>query len=148
MVINTKTMKKIIGWAIITVIVLWITSFSCNFFNNAGNVVKKEFFPEALLKKYEYFKDLSSAIDKKRADIEMYKAEISDFKTEDKNDKIYLQSRKVELIGIISMHNQLCAEYNSAMSKFNYRFTNAGDLPETNLEPLPREYKPYLTNLK
>ena len=45
------------------------------------------------------------------------------------------------------MHNQLCAEYNSAMSKFNYRFTNIGDLPEGATEPLPREYKPYINKL-
>ena len=104
-----------------------------------------EFKVSTLLKKYEYFKDLSAAIDKKRADIELYQIEISSYTKED--DRFYVEQRKSELIGIIAMHNQLCAEYNSAMSKFNYRFTNIGDLPEGATEPLPREYKPYINKL-
>ncbi len=65
-----------------------------------------------------------------------------------KEDKFYIQQRKSELLGIISIRNQMCAEYNIAMSKFNYAFCNKGNLPQTNLEPLPREYKPYISNLK
>jgi Na+-transporting NADH:ubiquinone oxidoreductase subunit NqrC len=116
--------------------------------NTASEVANKEFNANALLKKYEYFKDVSAAIDKKRADIEMYKSEIATYKVEDKTDKEYVQQRKAELIGIISEHNNLCSEYNSAMSKFNYRFCNKGTLPETNLEPLPREIKPYINSIK
>ena len=111
------------------------------------NTAYKEFKPSALLSKYEYFKNLSAAIDKKRADIEMYQTEISSMKIDDKDDKFYIQQRKSELLGIISIHNSLCSEYNAAMAKFNYRFTNAGDLPATNLMPLPREIKPYINNL-
>ena len=109
------------------------------------DVVDKEFNANALLKKYEYFKDLSSAIDKKRADIEMYKELLKSSKTDDKE---YIQQKESELIGIISIHNSLCSEYNSAMSKFNYRFCNVGGLPQTNLEPLPREIKPYINTIK
>lgn len=121
---------------------------TCATCSDGVNTAYKEFKPSTLLKKYEYFKDLSAAIDKKRADINMYQEEISSIKSDDKDDKFYIQQRKSELIGIISIHNQLCAEYNSAMSKFNYRFTNKGDLPATNLEPLPREIKPYINNLQ
>ena len=113
--------------------------------NDAKDTVYNEFKVSTLLKKYEYFKDLSAAIDKKRADIELYQIEISSYTKED--DRFYVEQRKSELIGIIAMHNQLCAEYNSAMSKFNYRFTNIGDLPEGATEPLPREYKPYINKL-
>jgi hypothetical protein len=118
--------------------------------DDAAKTVNKEFNASALLKKYEDFKNLSAAIDEKRAVIEMYQSEIQEMsqnKSMDKEDKFYYQQRKSELLGIISIHNQLCAQYNSAMSKFNYRFTNRGDLPETNLEPLPREIKPYINNL-
>ena len=118
--------------------------------DDAAQTVNKEFNASALLKKYEDFKNLSAAIDEKRAEIEMYQSEIqemSENKSMDKDDKFYLQQRKSELLGIISIHNGLCADYNSAMSKFNYRFTNRGDLPATNLEPLPREIKPYINNL-
>ena len=113
---------------------------------DAKETAYNEFKVSTLLKKYEYFKDLSAAIDKKRADIEVYQTEISSYNKDD--DKFYIEQRKSELLGIIAMHNQLCAEYNSAMSKFNYRFTNVGDLPEGAIEPLPREYKPYINNLK
>ena len=112
---------------------------------DAKETAYNEFKVSTLLKKYEYFKDLSAAIDKKRADIEVYQAEIQSFT--DKDDRFYVEQRKSELLGIIAMHNQLCAEYNSAMSKFNYRFTNVGDLPEGAVEPLPREYKPYINKL-
>ena len=112
---------------------------------DAKETAYNEFKVSTLLKKYEYFKDLSAAIDKKRADIELYQIEISSYTKED--DRFYVEQRKSELIGIIAMHNQLCAEYNSAMSKFNYRFTNIGDLPEGATEPLPREYKPYINKL-
>ena len=112
---------------------------------DAKETAYNEFKVSALLKKYEYFKDLSAAIDKKRADIEVYQTEISSYNKDD--DKFYIEQRKSELLGIIAMHNQLCAEYNSAMSKFNYRFTNVGDLPEGAVEPLPREYKPYINKL-
>ena len=112
---------------------------------DAKETAYNEFKVSTLLKKYEYFKDLSAAIDKKRADIEVYQAEIQSFT--DKDDRFYVEQRKSELLGIIAMHNQLCSEYNSAMSKFNYRFTNIGDLPEGAVEPLPREYKPYINKL-
>jgi hypothetical protein len=110
--------------------------------NDTVQVIHKEFDPSALLKKYEYFKDLSAAIDKKRADIIMYQEQIKE-----ETDPVERRQLKAELRGIISIENGLCAEYNSAMSKFNYRFTNKGDLPQSNLEPLPREYKPYTTSL-
>ena len=112
---------------------------------DAKETAYNEFKVSTLLKKYEYFKDLSAAIDKKRADIEVYQTEISSYNKDD--DKFYIEQRKSELLGIIAMHNQLCSEYNSAMSKFNYRFTNVGDLPEGAVEPLPREYKPYINKL-
>jgi hypothetical protein len=46
------------------------------------------------------------------------------------------------------MHNELCSEYNSAMSKFNYAFTNVGSLPQGATTVLPKEVKPYINNLK
>ena len=133
-------MKKL--FLALLLITSFVTVTSCS---DAGQTVYNEFKASSLLKKYEYFKDLSAAIDKKRADIEMYQAEIETLT--DKDDSFYIQQRKSELLGIIAMHNQLCSEYNSAMSKFNYRFTNAGDLPAGAVTPLPREYKPYINKL-
>ena len=133
-------MKKL--FLTLLLITSFVTVTSCS---DAEQTAYNEFKASSLLKKYEYFKDLSAAIDKKRADIEMYQSEIETFT--EKDDAFYIQQRKSELLGIIAMHNQLCSEYNSAMSKFNYRFTNAGDLPAGAVTPLPREYKPYINKL-
>lgn len=135
-------MKKLL--LIITSILLLV---SCRYVEDAQDTTFNEFKASALLKKYEYFKDLSAGIDKKRAEIDLYTNELKSMKVEDKEDKFYYQQRKSELLGLISIHNELCAQYNSAMSKFNYRFTNTGDLPDGGVDPLPREIKPYINNL-
>lgn len=138
---------KYFGYFTLAFVFMTVCVFTCNMFNDGVKTVQTEFAPSALLRKYEEFKDLSSSIDKKRADIDMYVEEIKNYKVTDKEDKFYLEQRKSELMGIISVHNTLCSQYNSAMSKFNYRFTNQGDLPQTNLVPLPREYKPYINSI-
>lgn len=145
----------IIVAAILGFIVLSLGLRACGFasgwMDDAQKTAHKEFDASALLKKYEDFKNLSAAIDEKRSEIEMYQAEIADMEKEkstDRDDKFYIQQRKSELFGLISMHNSLCADYNSAMSKFNYRLCNKGDMPASNLEPLPREIKPYINNAK
>lgn len=133
---------KWIAWLMAISIGAIVISTTLKMCSDGAKTIEKQYSPSALLKKYEYFKDLSAAIDKKRADIEMYKEQIRE--EIDHVEKLQLKS---ELRGIISIHNQLCADYNSAMAKFNYRFTNKGDLPATNLEPLPREIKPYIASL-
>lgn len=139
---------KLFGWLVLIFFAITGIGFCQHMTKDAVKTVEDQFSPSVMLKKYEYFKDLSSAIDKKRADIEMYQAEIKSLGIpKDKDDKFYVQQRKSELLGIIAMHNQLCSDYNSAMAKFNYRFCNKGDLPQTNLDVLPREYKPYINSI-
>ena len=118
--------------------------FMLNMCSDTTQTIQKEYAPSTLLKKYEYFKDLSAAIDEKRATIETYKSVLATI--EDKTSFDYQQSRN-EMLGLISMHNSLCQEYNAAMSKFNYAFCNKGTLPATNLVPLPREIKPYILSI-
>jgi len=139
-----KTVGFIIGFAILVIVCVSIIR-SCG---DTANVIHKEFSASALLKKYEYFKDLSAAIDKKRADLNAYKANLQDYVIKDKDDKFYYEQSKAEAMGILMMYNQLVSEYNAGMSKFNYSFCNVGTLPASNLEPLPREQKPYLLTLK
>jgi hypothetical protein len=50
-----------------------------------------------------------------------------------------------ELAGLKMSYNTLAGEYNSAMSKLNWSFCNVGELPAGATEPLPREFKPYIT---
>lgn len=51
-----------------------------------------------------------------------------------------------EVAGIKASYNSLAAEYNSQMSKFNWQFAEKGKLPPGATDPLPREFKPYVTN--
>jgi hypothetical protein len=128
----------------IIMLVIIPSLFMLNMCSDTAQTVQKEYAPSAMLKKYEYFKDLSAAIDEKRATIETYKSVLVTI--EDKSSFDYQQSRN-EMLGLISMHNSLCKEYNAAMSKFNYAFCNKGTLPATNLVPLPREIKPYILSI-
>lgn len=119
---------------------------------NAAAVVQKEFYPEALLKKYEWFKDASAALDKKQADIGVYDARmkaLSDQYTGAKRAAWARDDREQSSIwaseeaGIKASYNQLASEYNAEMVKFNWKFTNVGDVPQGG-RPVPREYKPYI----
>jgi hypothetical protein len=122
--------------------------------SDAANVVSKEFAPSALLTKYEWFKDASAQLDKKLADISVYDRRTKNLEATYKgiaragwprDDREQLNIWDSEVAGIKASYNSLAAEYNSQMSKFNYRFTNVGDLPAGATQPLPREYKPYVT---
>lgn len=136
-------------FSLLGIAVLIIIFFSMlRYCGNAAGTVHKQFSPSALLKKYEYFKDLSAAIDSKRADLNAYKANLADYVVTDKDSRFYYEQSKAEAMGILMMHNNLVAEYNAGMSKFNYAFCNVGSMPASNLEPLPREFKPYLLTLK
>ena len=112
--------------------------------SNTAKVVYKEYSPEAMLKKYEYFKELSGSIDEKRATLEIYESQLKGIKDQ---ESFNYQQLSAEALGIAAMHNKLCKEYNVAMSEFHYRFCNKGDLPASNLEVLPREIKPYILSL-
>lgn len=120
--------------------------------DNAAKVVKQEFYPDALLRKYEYFKDVSAALDKKQADIRIYEVKFNLLASEYKGvprrqwareDREQWAMWASEVAGIKASYNTLAAEYNAQMSKFNWRFTNVGDLPPGAVTPLPREVKPY-----
>lgn len=132
-------------------ITLSLTGLVCGAANDASNVVRKEFYPSALLKKYEWFKDAAAALDEKIATISTYEARNK--QTKDEYGKPSSWPRDVreqnaiwqsELAGIKASYNLLAADYNSQMVKFNWRFCNVGDVPEGGTA-LPREYKPYIT---
>ncbi len=117
------------------------------------DVAKQELDPGILLKKYEWFKDASAQLDKKIADIQVYE---SRFKQMDitykkiprdkwpRDDREQYNLWQTEVAGVKASFNSLAAEYNSQMTKINWRFTNIGDLPKGADKPLPREYKTYI----
>lgn len=126
---------------------------SCRYLNDGADTAFKEFKPSALLKKYEYYKDVSAQLDKKIADIGVYESRLKDLseqyvgiKRKDwaRDDREQYSIWQSEESGIKASYNTLAADYNSSMVKFNYSFCNIGQLPQGATNPLPREYKPYI----
>ena len=129
----------------------------CRYINNGVETTYQEFKPQELLRKYEWFKDASAQCDAKLATLQSYESRFDDMKQsygEDslkrknwaRDDREQWNVWESEYIGIKASYNDLASQYNSGMSKFNYRFCNKGDLPQGATEPLPREYKPYITD--
>jgi hypothetical protein len=157
-----KTALAIFG-IIVLLIVLTVLGFVCHVtgkaselahgaIDNAGVVVKRELYPEALLRKYEWFKNASAELDKKQADISIYtnkiKAMREEYKGEkrsawDRTDKESMNIWEQELAGIRASYNGLAAEYNAQHSKMNWAFCDIGKCPPGSTNPLPRTYKPY-----
>ena len=124
----------------------------CDWFRESKQVAQEELGPKELLRKYEWFKNASSQLDKKQADIKVYQKRITTM-SEDyvdlprnkwpREDREQYNLWQSEVAGIKASYNTLAAEYNSQMSKINWRFTNVGELPKGAETPLPREFKPY-----
>lgn len=155
---------KYFGWGVLILIAFFITSAVLNtcstankMVNNGLKTVYEQFKPEELLRKYEWFKDASSQCESKLATLKVYESRFLNLRqsygadsTRRKNwsrpDVEQWNVWQSEYLGIKASYNDLASQYNAAMSKFNYRFCNKGDLPAGATEPLPREYKPYIEN--
>lgn len=151
---------KIFGISVLVILSLIILSFvglGIRMCNNGQKVIYDQFKPEELLRKYEWFKDCSSSLDAKIATLGTYETRFQSLKKGygadslnrskwSRDDREQYNIWESEYLGIKSSYNQLAADYNSQMSKFNWRFCNRGDLPQGADIPLPREYKPYINN--
>lgn len=134
-------------------IVASVVDYGIGWFGETAKVAQKEFGPEMLLKKYEWFKDASSQLDKKQADIMVYDGRMNQMDETYKGLERHKWPREdreqhnlwsSEVAGVKASYNSLAADYNAQMAKFNWHFTNVGDLPPGADKPLPREYKPYM----
>ena len=150
------------GWFVKWIILLVLISLplgllmrGCSWWSRANDVVSHEVDPAYLLQKYEWFKDASAGLDKKLADLKVYEVRIQSMKDAYKgkersdwarDDREQYSIWMSEAAGISASYNDLASEYNSQMSKINWRFCNKGMLPQGAYEPLPREYKPYQIN--
>lgn len=132
---------------------LGVVGFIFGLFGEAAKVAQEQFGPQALLSKYEWFKDASAQLDKKQADIGVYEGRFKRLEAAyagvprakwARDDREQVSVWQSEASGVKASYNQLAAEYNAQMVKFNYRFTNVGDLPRGAGKPLAREYKPYI----
>lgn len=138
---------------LILLIVLPIVMFGCNIVghgmnwaNRAVEVTAQQVDPAELLRKYEWFKDASAQLDSKLSSIKIFKQRTEDIlKSSDKtrSDKEAYYLALTEVAGMRASYNQLASEYNSQMSKINWRFCNIGTLPQGATTVLQREYKSY-----
>jgi phage gp36-like protein len=114
--------------------------------DRAVTVATQELDPRTLLNRYMWFKDAATMLDKKRADIALYEQRLADIKITDTSPRYVYEQRmqwQTEMLGVKASYNSLAAEYNAAMAKINWCFTNAGSLPAGATEPLPREFRSY-----
>jgi len=127
---------------------VWAVGSVFGWFGEAARVARQEFGPKAVLQKYEWFKDAAAQLDKKRADIEVYGSRLKGMESDydgvprrewDRTDKEQMSIWQAELAGVKASYNSLAAEYNAQMSKFNWSFANAGELPAGATEVLPSE---------
>src|SRR3989339_3159 len=129
-----------------------VLGYTFGWFGEAAKVAQQEFGPATMLKKYEWFKDASAQLEKKQADVMVYESRTKSMNEMYKNlsrekwpreDREQFNVWQSEVAGVKASYNQLAAEYNSQMAKFNWRFANVGDLPKGAKNPLPREFKSY-----
>ena len=150
------------GWFVFKVLVVLLfvgfgvsaVGYGLGWFSEAAKVTQEQFGPRAPLAKYEWFKDASAQLDKKQADITVYESRMKGMDATYKSverikwpreDREQYNIWSSEVAGVKASYNALAADYNAQMAKFNYAFANVGQLPKGAETPLPREYKPYVT---
>ena len=147
------TWKVLVAVGVLALVLVPL-SYIVGWCGEAADVAQEQYGPRALLRKYEWFKDVAAQLDAKRATIDTLEARQKllaadyegvarrDWPREDREQSNQWTS---ELAGVKASYNTLAADYNAQMAKENWRFCNAGDLPEGAMVPLPREYREYLT---
>lgn len=145
----------IFKWLLILIVALTVLGIFGRFvgwFGQAAQVASEQFGPREMLRKYEWFKDAAAQLDGLKATILTYdgrQARIEDAyrgmprASIPRDDRAELDQIAAEVAGTKAAYNQLAAQYNAQMAKFNYRFANAGMLPEGATQLLQREYRSY-----
>lgn len=135
------------------ILVVAIILASCRYVDDASDTLYKEAKASTLLKKYEYFKNVAAALDAKQASLKVYEGRFQDLKDQYKglkrkdwsrDDREQYNTWQNEQAGIKASYNNLAADYNAQMAKFNWAFCNVGTLPKGATEPLPREFREYI----
>lgn len=144
---------KLFGYitlGLVALVLFGIIGKACWFAQRTVKVIQQEVDPVVLQQKYEWFKNTLAELDKKKADIQIYESKIKSFKSMvgkfDRTDKENLMVWEQEKLGVKASYNSLAAEYNAQMAKWNWRFTNHGELPKGSTQTLPREVRSYKYN--
>jgi len=135
----TRVIRKVVIWLFILGTVLSIASYAFGWFSEAATVAKDEFGAKASLKKYEWFKDCSAAIEQKGHTINVYSTNVSNMqdsysgiprKDWDRLDKQQYNVWSMEITGLKASYNKVVEEYNAQSSKFNWSLYNQTELPK------------------
>lgn len=143
---------KVILFIVLLAVVLSVAGWVLGWFSKAGQVAQQQFGPDAMLKKYEWFKEQSAAIKKMEADIDMFKqreqkvkeqyAGYGDDMTKWPPDVRVQYNHAAEQsrddrLAVTSQRNNLVRDYNAASSKFNWEpFLKNADRPDQSYKEL------------
>lgn len=119
---------------IIGLIAFWFLSMALGWIGGAAGVAQKEFSAEAMLKKYEWFKDASHQLDKKSKDVDIYIDRVDELKSLGLTDRFSRQELfqlQSELAGVKGSFNILCEEYNAQSTKFTWDKFKTSELRRT-----------------
>jgi len=140
---------KYVGYFFLIMFLLMVFSVVgtvSHWFGRAADVVQQQVDPFELQRKYEWFKDVAAQLDKKQADIGVYESRLKHQHCDAAKDRVKVEQCGVweqETAGVIASYNSLADDYNAQMAKWNWRFTNIGDLPKGATEVLPRAFRTY-----
>lgn len=140
----TFWLKCLVGFVICAVPTVFVAR-ACGAADEVAAVAQHEFGAKESLRKYEWLKDAAQHLQEKKATIEVYGKRLDSMKEEyagrprsewARDDREQWSIWASELTGIKASFNQLAAQYNAQMSKFNWKYASG----ET---PLPREFTTY-----
>ena len=144
----------VIGVAVVLGLpLLIIGGCALGWFSEGSQVAREQLGPKALLKKYEDFKDMASALESKRASIKVSESRLKSLEEQYKGTprkdwpRVDAEQHSLwtqEVAGLKASYNSLAADYNARMAKENYRLANIGELPRGASDPLPREFATYI----
>ncbi len=150
------TFWRVFKWIIpvaLLVLAVSVVGNAVGWFGEAQKVARKEFGPRAMLVKYEWFKNASASLEKRHADIAIFKNKIDGLAGQyegvaandwDRWDRQQMNTWRAELAGVTSAYNLLAAEYNSQSSKFNWKAFKASQ-PDGGTGLVQETFAPYQT---
>lgn len=157
----TSGPKGALKTVFVGIVLLMVVGFGINivggvlgWFGEAQQVAREEFGPRAILKKYEWFKTAAAELDAKKQGIQVLQTRIDSLRADyegvprrewDRIDKQNMNVWYQEVAGMKLSFNNLAAEWNAQISKFNWK-PFVGDLPPGAEETLSKQYAPYITH--
>jgi len=150
---KTSTLKVIAtatGGLIVLIAIGSMLGLFGGMMGSASKTIQKEYSAEAILNKYEWFKNAAAALAEKKSNISVYEAKLKplrsmDRKDMDRTDKEQLGQWEAEVAGVKASYNALAGEWNAQISKFNWKPFKAS-LPTGSEDILQMDVAKYINN--